>query len=268
MLKKRKMSFYLSIYLKILSQDLKSKLSYRTDFWVSILGMLVTNIAGFLSIMILFQNIETIGEWNYHQLLFLYGFSLIATTPVQCFFDNNWNLGGYVLSGEFIKYCLRPINIFFYYISEVFDIKGIGQLIFGIITICYSWKALMLPISITSIILLVFELLSASLFMIAMMNIAAATSFWIINSGDIMILTFRFREYARYPINIFSPICKIIFTYIIPIAFISYYPSLFFIKEESVSFISWMTPIFGLLFFGLSIKLWLKGAKSYSGTGS
>ena len=64
-----------------------------------------------------------------------YGFSLVAITPVQCFFDNNWSLRMYVRDGDFIKYYFRPINMFFYFQSEVFDIKGLGQLAFGIATI-------------------------------------------------------------------------------------------------------------------------------------
>ena len=39
--KKRGLSFYLSIYKKILAQDLKSKMSYRADFFISTFGMLI-----------------------------------------------------------------------------------------------------------------------------------------------------------------------------------------------------------------------------------
>ena len=136
--KKRGLLFYLSIYRKILVQDLKSKMSYRADFIISTFGMIMTNLSGFVTFMILFHNFPSINGWDYHHMLFLYGFSLIALTPVQCFFDNNWNLRFMVRSGDFIKYCFRPINVFFYFISEVFDVKGNRPVYFwyGYIYLC------------------------------------------------------------------------------------------------------------------------------------
>lgn len=267
-MKQRGLRFYLNIYRKILAQDLKSKLSYRADFLISTIGMIFTNISAFISLWILFQSFPTVMGWNYYEMLFLYGFSLIALTPVQCFFDNNWSLRHYVYSGEFIKYCFRPINIFFYYISEVFDIKGVGQFLFGVGTLIYSWQKLELGISVIIFVKLIIALLTASLFMIALMNIAAATCFWLMGTGYIMVTAFKFKDYAKYPITIFNTVFRFVFTFIIPIAFIAYYPSLFFLRPDEIPLLSWISPIIGMLFFYISYKVWMKGAMSYNGTGS
>ena len=192
----------------------------------------------------------------------------MALTPVQCFFDNNWNLRHYVYSGDFIKYCFRPINLFFYYISEVFDIKGVGQFLFGIGTLTYSWQKLQLEISLLIIVKLVIALITASLFMIALMNAAAASCFWIMGSGYIMVTAFKFKDYAKYPITIFNTVFRFVFTFIIPIAFIAYYPSLFFLRPDNIPLLAWLSPLLGLLFFYISYKIWMKGAISYNGTGS
>ena len=91
-MKRKGLRFYLRIYLKILAQDIKSKMSYRADFIISTIGMICTNIAGFISFWILFSRFPSINGWGYYEILFLYGFSLVSLTPVQCLFDNNWNL--------------------------------------------------------------------------------------------------------------------------------------------------------------------------------
>jgi len=265
---KRGLRFYLHIYKLILAQDLKSKMSYRADFIISIIGMLFTNISNFLAFWIIFQKFPSVMGWNYYEMLFLYGFSLLALTPVQCFFDNNWNLMGQVFSGDFIKYCFRPINLFFYYMSEVFDLKGLGQFLFGVGILSFAWYKLALPFTFIVAIKLVVSLFSASLFMIALMNVAAAINFWIIDSRGIMIFAFKFKDYAKYPITIFQSVFQFIFTFIIPIAFIAYYPSMFFIRPNELSILTYLSPILGVLYFYLSYKLWMKGAMSYSGTGS
>ena len=102
-------------------------MSYRSDFIISMIGMILTDISELLAFYIMFLNFPSVCGWSYHEMLFLYGFSLVALTPLQCLFDNNWNLRHYVYEGDFIKYCFRPINIFFYFISEDFDTKGLGK---------------------------------------------------------------------------------------------------------------------------------------------
>lgn len=266
--KRRGLKFYLGIYGKILLQDLKSKMSYRTDFVISNIGMIVSNLVGFVTFAILFKNFPSINGWTMYEMLFLYGFSLVALTPVQCFFDNNWNLRYSVKNGDFIKYCFRPINIFFYYISEVFDVKGLGQLAFGLGTLIFAWQHLSIPVSFVTIAQMILFLFAASLFMIAIMNFAAATCFWIQNSGYIMVIVFRFKDFAKYPASIFNAVFRIIFTFVIPIAFIAYYPALVILRPDSIPLLSWLSPLIGLLFFYLSYRFWMRGARKYDGTGS
>jgi ABC-type uncharacterized transport system permease subunit len=261
-------SFYLKIYLKIQIQDIKSKMSYRADFIISMIGILFTNISGFLAFWITFQNFPSVMGWNYYEMLFLYGFSLLALTPVQLFFDNNWSLRYYVYSGDFIKYCFRPINLFFYYISEVFDIKGLAQLVFGSIMLTYSWNKIGLDMSVLLFIKLIIALITASLFMIALMNAAAATCFWFVRSGYIMVFFSKLKDYAKYPVTVYNPILRFIFSFIIPIAFIAYYPSLVFLRPNEIPILTYLSPLIGVLFFYLSYKIWMEGATSYTGTGS
>ena len=260
--------FYFRIYRKILAQDLKSKMSYRADFIISTIGMIFTNISGFVSFWILFRNFPSVKGWSYYEMLFLYGFSLVSLTPVQCLFDNNWSLRIYVYSGDFIKYCFRPINLFFYYQSEVFDIKGLGQLVFGIGTLAFAWVKLGLAFTPLMLLKMLVFLMTASLIMVALQNAAAASCFWIQNSFYVLDLANRFRDYAKYPVTIFSPVFRFFFTFVFPIAFIAYYPSLVILRPDAVPVLSWLSPLFGAAFFFVSYKLWMYGAMKYSGTGS
>lgn len=262
-----KLSYYWRIYRKIIFQDIKTKMSYRSDFIISMIGIIVTNVAGFISFWIIFKNFPKIGSWNYYQMLFFYGFSLITLTPMQCLFDNNWNLRLNVFTGDFIKYCFRPINLFFYYMSEIFDVKGLGQLLCGIAAVGYSWHKLSLGFDLLILLKLILMVISASLIMISLMNIAASTCFYLLNSGYVMVTMFKFADYIRYPLNIYNKVAKFIFTLLIPIGFSSYYPSLVLLLKDP-PLISYFTPLAGIVFFYISYKLWMRGAMNYSGTGS
>lgn len=261
-------AFYLKIYLKIVAQDIKSKMSYRTDFFISTMGMITTNIAGFIAFLIMFGKFPSINGWGYYEILFLYGFSLISITPTQCLLDNNWSLRRYVYDGDFVKYCFRPINLWFYYVSEVFDVKGLGQLAFGTGTLVYAWIKLALPVSLILILKTVVALVTASLFMMALQNAAAASCFWIQNSFWLLDISLKMKDYAKYPVTIFNDVFKFIFTFIIPVAFMAYYPSLAILRPDNVPVLTYLSPFLGILAFYGSYKLWMKGAGKYDGSGS
>ena len=86
----------------------------------------------------------------------------------------------------------------------MFDVKGLGQLAFGIGTIAYSWNRIGLPFTPLMLLKLLIFLIAASLIMIALQNAAAATCFWVQNSFYILDLAFKFKDYARYPVTIFN----------------------------------------------------------------
>ena len=132
----------------------------------------------------------------------------------------------------------------------------------------YAWNHIGLPVTFFVIAQLVLFLFAASLFMISIMNFAAATCFWIQNSGYVMVIMSRFRDFSKYPASIYNSVFKIIFTFVIPIAFIAYYPSLPILRPDSVPLLSWLSPLIGLVFFYLSYRFWLRGARKYDGTGS
>lgn len=265
---KRNLVFYWRIYRKIVVQDIKSKMSYRADFILSMIGILATNIAGAAGFYLVFQRFPSIAGWNYYEMLFIYGFSLVTATPAQCLFDNNWNLRFSVYSGDFIKYCFRPVNLFFYYMSEVFDVKGLGQFVFGMVTVCYCWYKLGLSFAVYTPLLFVIEAVTGALFVIAMLNLAAASCFWIMQSFFVLELSNTLRDFAKYPVTIFKPALRVVFTFFVPIACMAFYPGMIFLRPDTFSYLTVLMPFYGVFFFYVSYKVWMKGAMSYNGTGS
>ncbi len=125
-----------------------------------------------------------------------------------------------------------------------------------------------LPFTFWALCQLIVFLITASLIMIAMQNAAAATCFWLTNSFFILDLALKMKDFAKYPITIFNSVFRFIFTFILPIAFIAYYPSLVILRPDEIPVLTWLSPVIGIIFFLLSVKIWMYGARKYNGTGS
>jgi ABC-2 type transport system permease protein len=252
----------------MIAQYIKARMQYRVDFWISSVGMLLGNVMGVFSLWVLFKNIPSLQGWKYEELVFLYAFSLLAVTPLQIFFDNIWSLRNHVQQGTFIKYYFKPINMMFYYMAEMVDLKGFAQLVFALVILIVSSVNLGLVWTPLSVLAAIALLVSASFIMTGLLVIAASSAFWITNSFSVLSFFSRFRDYARYPVTIFNGFFRILFTYVIPIGFVAFFPCQAFIKPLDSGWQVWLTPGFGCGLFALGYLVWSRGTRAYSGTGS
>jgi len=243
-------------------------MQYRADFIISSVGMFFSSLATLGIFWVILESVPDLAGWSLMEMIFIYAFYMIAISPMQIIFDNAWNIRFYVQQGTFIKYYFRPLNMMFYYMSEIFDIKGITQLIVGIGLLSYASAQLHINWTVTRIFLLLMTLFSASLVQISIVVSASCAAFWIIDSFSVLSLAWKLREFSPYPMTIFDGAFRFTFTYIIPIGFVAFYPSQLFLRPEEVSPLVYFSPIIGVGLFAITYWIWTKGVNSYTGTGS
>jgi ABC-2 type transport system permease protein len=156
----------------------------------------------------------------------------------------------------------------FYYMSEMFDLKGLTQLLVGIALLIYASAKLNIDWALLKILLLFVTLFSAALVQISIIVAASCAAFWVLDSYPVLGLAWKLREFSPYPMTIFDGAFRVAFTYIIPIGFVAFYPSQLFLRPEQVSPLIYFSPIVGIGLFALTYWIWTKGVNSYTGTGS
>lgn len=264
----QKVHWYLLLYQKLFVQGLKGRMSYRADFLVSLLATVAYNVMGYLTFWVIFENFNSIGGYSYYQMIFIYGIYLMSISPCQILFSNNWALGEKVFSGDFIIFCIKPINPFFYFYSETFDFNSCAQLLLGCGVTGYAWSKLNLQFTLFRAVSLVMGVFFASLVVISMMVFIGALSFYIINSDDILGLAERLKQYARYPATIYNGVFVIIFSFVIPLCYMAFYPAVVILDNKFTSVSTYLSPIVGIVFFYASYRFWIYSSRRYVGTGS
>ncbi len=264
----RSLSDYLRLYFIIEAQSIKARMQYRADFIISSIGMFFSSLATLGIFWVLFNSITDLAGWSLMEMVFIYAFYMIAISPMQILFDHIWQIRFDVQQGTFIKYYFRPLNMMFYYMSEVFDLKGLTQLAAGVVLLIYASLQLGLVWSPDKVLLLVIALSSAALVLISIIVTAGCTAFWVLDSYPVLGLAWRLREFAPYPMGIFDGAFRFAFTYLIPIGFVAFYPSQFFLRPEQVSPLVYLSPLVGIGLFAFTYWVWTRGVNSYSGTGS
>ena len=253
---------YLRLYFIIETQYIKSRMQYRADFIISSIGMFFSSLATLGVFWIIFNSIPDLAGWSFMQMVFIYGFYMIAISPMQILFDHIWQIRFHVQQGTFLKYYFRPLNMMFYYMSEMFDIKGLTQLAAGIIILIYASIQLDLTWTLPRIALLLLTLFSASLVQISITVLAGCAAFWVLDAYPVLGLAWKLREFAPYPMNIFDGAFRFTFTFIIPLGFVAFSPSQLFLQPDEVSSLVYFSPLVGIGLFALTYWVWTKGVNS------
>ena len=111
-------------------------------------------------------------------------------------------------------------------------------------------------------------LFSSIIIFVCIFLISAAYCFFSLQGLEIRnVLTDGGKHMAQYPIGVFSKGFVYFFTFIIPYAFVNYYPLLYFIGKKD-SFLYGLSSLLVLLYLLPGICIFKFGIKRYSSVGS
>ena len=110
-------------------------------------------------------------------------------------------------------------------------------------------------------------------FFFALMVLQATLCFWTAESLEIMnILTYGGVETAQYPLSIYHVAFRRLFTFLIPLACIGYFPVVAVLGIDdrlgTGRAFQALAPLAGFAFLGLALVLWQIGVRRYTSTGS
>lgn len=254
------------LFITFFKVNIKSIAIYDKDFYFGILSMIMEYAANLIILVFIFDLVENINGWSLNEILFLYGFNLIGYSLWSCFFINTISLPYYIRDGSFDRFLLRPISPIFQIMMDGFDEDSWGELITGLVVFLYAW--FQLGIEWYLLILTPIFFISACFIYAGISVILSSLSFFTIGSSDFANLTMDVKEFAQYPLRIYKKALQVIFTSIIPIGFVAYYPSLIFIKDFESSFLIVLIPVVSYAYFIFSKFVWYMGMKKYGSTGS
>ena len=103
--------------------------------------------------------------------------------------------------------------------------------------------------------------------------IEATIAFWSTESLELMnCLTYGGVETAQQPLTIYRPWFRRLFTFVIPLACINYFPAHAILGRADVlgspAVVHWVSPVVGVLFLLVTIEVWRFGVRHYTSTGS
>lgn len=261
------------LYFRYIGISIKAQLQYKASFILLTIGNFILTFMDFVGIIFLFQRFGSLKGWRLEELALLYGIihtSFAISEACARGFDIFDRL---VRNGNFDRILLRPRSSILQIFGTDFQLMRWGRFAQGFIVLIYALTHLGIGLDILKILFLISIIISGVLIFSGIMILQATISFWSVQSLEIVnSFTYGGVELASYPLSIYPKIFREIFIFVIPIAFINYFPGLAILNRvDSIGIPKWvayLSPIIGFLFFYICCKIWHIGVRHYSSTGS
>lgn len=261
----------ITIYFYYFIQFFKTRIEYKTDFIFGLIANVGVSFFGLLFILFLMdgEKIDSIGEWSRAEILFIYGYSMLSFSFFNMVAPNLYRFGDrYIIEGQFDRILLRPLGSIGQVLFESFNLDAIGTFILGVFVIHYSSVDLGIIYGITDIAWLVLSTISGSIILISIFISLASLSFHFDDKLGIGAPVYSLITFGRYPTPIFNRLIQFILSFVIPFAFVAFYPSTHFFTKKGFEILCYATPLVALVCWGMASFLWLIGVKKYASTGS
>jgi len=221
-------------------------------------------------ITIQFQNIN---GWEFNQIAFMYGLGIISHALSIIIFIQTWYIDGLVIHGELDRMLLRPMSVYFQFCVHYLNLIGLTDMLPGIIIFIYGAISVGFKLSFFNIISVILVIAGATMLRGGIYTIVGSVGFWTKSTRNLTTVVLRLGDLSiMYPLTIYNRIVQSIFTFILPLGFISFYPASNFLgKDTGFEFpgiVALWTLAAGILFITLGRTLFNIGLKHYDSAGN
>ena len=273
----KKLLSCLSHYMSVTLCNIKMALLTIIEYPSNILGWLISNpiqfILGFATIKFVVEQFGEINGWDYGQLAFLYGISVISHALSMIFFVQGWFMGFFVIEGEFDRFLTRPLSVLYQFFFTNINVFGLTDLVPGILVFIYGCNKTGFSFTAANIIGIIVMLIGAVLIRGGIYILLGSTSLWTKSANDFGQYTQEiFDKTTMYPLSMYPEALQLILTFIIPIGWVSFYPASELLGIETVFSAGglgvWITLFAGFAVMLIAGAVFKAGMKRYESAGN
>jgi ABC-type uncharacterized transport system, permease component len=252
-----------------MGQDLKRALEYQLDFFIQFIAAAIMQAAGLFTIWGIFHQIKSIEGWGYWEVIVVYALMYFAIGFGEIFFEGPWEINNLYLRGGMDYLLTRPLPVVFQLFASKIGLNGIGNVLTAIIVLVVAIPKCSQKISLASLLLFFLLFLIALPIKGAIILASNCITFWTKAPGNAFgNLIHNIGEYTKYPITIYPKAIQFILSFLIPYAFISYFPAAVLLQKEYALKLVWFAPLVAAYSVYLAVRLFQKGLKLYESVGN
>ena len=263
----------IQLYWRYVGVSVRGQMQYRASFIMETLGAVGVMGVEFIGILVLFSRFDTLEGWSLPEVAFLYaivhlGFAFADTASRG--FDT---FGVSIRLGDFDRLLLRPRSTALQLAGQELQLRRLSRLALGLGVIAWASMTLEVEWTAAKAALTIATVMCGAALFSGLMVLHATLAFWTTETLEVTnIVTHGGVETTQFPLSIYRPWFRSIFTFVFPLGTVSYFPALAILGKPdplgSPLWFQYAAPAIGFLFLLVCLRIWEFGVRRYRSTGS
>lgn len=258
------------LFWKLISGSIRSQMQYGASFLTLCFTHFVATSIYILGIWVLFDRFRMVKGWTFYEVGLIYGVVHIGFGIAESFARGFENFSRTRIHGDFDRILLRPVHPLIQIAVQDVQLMRLSRSLQGGIVLAWSLAHFSFGLFSVQTLAIVFSVIGTACLFYGLLIIQAAISFWTIETLEIMnIATYGGLQAGQYPMSFYPWPFRIVFTVLIPLACVAYYPVAILLKHEPVSvWLAMIAPVSGVILFYLACRFWNFASRRYFSSGS
>lgn len=252
---------------------IRSSLAYPASFVLMLFSSMLITVTDFVAIVLMFSHIEAFGGFTLGEMALLYATASMTLGVADLFTGSIERVGERIRTGTLDVYLIRPVPAFLQSAADGFALRRIGRPLQAGVVLAFALNNLQVDWTVARVVMLVLSIIAGSIIFAAIFVLGAAFQFVSIDSAELAnSFTYGGQTLTQYPLTVFGKEIVRAVTFVVPLAFVNYYPVLYVLgKPAPLGLPSWiglLSPLVAVAMVALASLAWRGGLRRYRSTGS
>ena len=263
----------LRLYRKSMAMLIRSHMQYPASFVMQTLAQLVMEGGEMLAVILLVDRFDHLNQWTPGNLYFFFGLMSVSFYITECFGRGiTGTFPSMVRSGQLDTVLLRPRGVLTQVLCADADPRRIACIAVGTASLVIGSRMSGIVWTMPKALLLLESICCAFWLILGLFMIEAILCVYSVKSVELAnALTYGGRSACQYPIDTYPRPLRVLFTVVAPFALVMHVPASHILGKPLFGWPGWtgfVTPLAGLVLFGVMYTLFRMAMRHYRSTGS
>jgi ABC-2 type transport system permease protein len=261
------------VYRDLVVARVRSQLAYRASFALDCLSQVFAQATELVVVLVLFGRITALGGFSVDEVLLIYALASTAFGLADLFAGQLDHLPRFIRTGTFDVLLLRPLGTLPQVMVSDLQLRRVGRIAVGLAVLGYAlthadvhWTPW------TALLALIAPVAGAVIFG-SIWVLACSVCFWLVEGRELAnTVTYGSSLFTSYPLTVYPASLRRLLGYVVPGAFVSYYPALALLDRPdplgAPAWLCWLSPVVAAGAAAGAGATWRFAVRHYRGTGS
>ncbi len=260
-------------YAALAGGQFRSVLSYRTSFLVEMVTNIGATALDVLAVVVIFSTGKVVAGFTLSEAVLIVGLASSGFVLADFAVGNIDRLKTYVRTGAMDAVLVRPLGAMAQLLLMDLPMRKLLRLVVGAVVLTVAVAVNDIDWTPARVALVLIAPLAGAVFFGAIFVLSASLAFWWVDSGELgSAFTYGGRDFASYPVPVYSGWFRAVFAYALGFGFVAYQPALALLgRADPLGLPVWagfISPVVALVAAGAAAVVWRAGIRHYRSTGS